>query len=52
MFDSILCHDNCAGETFASFEPADIFELGGYVVFNDRGEVVADLNWLGDDFAA
>ena len=51
MFDSIVCHENAAGETFASFEPADVFELGGYVVFAPDG-VAADLNWLGYDFAA
>ena len=51
MFESIVCHENVAGETFASFEPTDVFELGGYVVFAPTG-VVADLNWLGDDFAA
>ena len=53
MFDSIVCHENAAGETFASFEPAGEDTGGGYVAFNPDGSVSACLSdENGDDFAA
>ena len=51
MFDSLVYLGDVLGAEFCSFEPTDVFELGGYAVFEPAG-VVADLNWLGDDFAA